>query len=89
MKLETLFLVCCACALEAKKKELRNEMENEVLDKGGVMVRFPTFLYEVPKEALNKNVVQRKFKGRTIATSVEPMQGTNFFYNNVLRNTRI
>lgn len=78
MKLETtLFLVCCVCTLEAKRKEMRNEAENEVLSDGGVMVRFPTYLYEVPKETWSKNMVQRKFRGRTIPTSVEPMQGTN------------
>lgn len=82
MRLETLFLVCFAGVIQGKKR-LWNSAENEVLDKSDVMMRFPSFLYEVPKETLKKNVVQRRIRGRIVPTSVEPMQGVLVFKRNI------
>lgn len=69
-----LFIVCLFIS-EGKENE-----ENEVLDKGVVMVRFPSYLYEVPKKTLRKTVVQKRFKGRNIVTSVEPMEGKFYIF---------
>lgn len=75
MRIETLLLMCCAYVIEGNTNNVQNNGENEVLDKGGVMVRFPSYLFEVPKETLKKNVVQRRIRGRTIPANVEPMEG--------------
>lgn len=76
MRFEILLVVCYGCVIEGKKRGTGNSEENEVLDKGDVTVRFPSYLYEVPKEALQRNLVQRRFRGRNVPTSVEPMEGT-------------
>lgn len=75
MKLEILLLVYCFCAIESKKSDTANSAENEVLDKGDVVMKFPSYLYQIPEETIKKNFRQRKFKGRTITTNVEPMEG--------------
>lgn len=76
MKLGALLLVCCAGAVQGRRRAARDGAENEVMDKGDVVVKFPAFSYEVPEETLRKNVLRRKLRGRTITTSVEPMEGT-------------
>lgn len=79
MRLEILVLVSCVCVIKGKKNISWNSEENEVLGKG-VMARFPSYLYQVPKETLNRNYgVQRRFRERTVPANVEPMEGTNKF----------
>lgn len=79
MKLEALLLVCgCAFVVQSRRRSAVNNKENEVLEKGDVMVRFPSYSYEVPKETLGKKSgMKKRFGARTVPTSVEPMEGTS------------
>lgn len=71
MRLEVVFLVCCACVIQGKKRGTRDSAENSVLDKSEVMDSLS--LSHSSKGVLKKN--KPVPKERLTSISLDPMDG--------------
>lgn len=70
VRIDTIFfLIYCATAVHPKKQQ-RNRLDNEVLDKSEVMLKFANNIFNMPEEKPTKN-----FRRNAVHTKVEPVEG--------------